>query len=44
VEETKSTPKRVVRPTHQAATHKALAFPGLRAQPSESSCGLPAVW
>jgi len=43
VEETESTPKRVVRPTQQAATHKALAFPGLRAAPSVSSWGLPAV-
>ena len=31
VEETESTPKRVVRPTHRAVTHKALSFPGLRA-------------
>ena len=34
----------MVCPTQQAATHKALAFPGLRAQPSESKLGLPAVW
>ena len=44
VEETESTPKRVVRPNHKTATHKALTFPGLRPQPSESSWGLPAVW
>lgn len=43
VEETESTPKRVVRPTQQAATHKALAFPGLRAQARKSSWVLPAV-
>ena len=43
VEETVSTPKRVVRPTQQAATHKALAVPGLRPQPSETSRCLPAV-
>jgi hypothetical protein len=44
VEETESTPKREVTPTQQAATHKALAFPGLRPQPTEPSWGLPAVW
>lgn len=43
VEETESTPKRVVRPTQQAATHKALVFPGLRAAPCEYSWSLPAV-
>jgi hypothetical protein len=37
VEETESTPKRVVRPLQQEAAYKALALPGLRAQASESS-------
>lgn len=43
VEEKGSTPKRVVKPTQQAATHKALAFPGLRARARKSAWVLPAV-